>query len=84
MRPTAGFLPVPLAELHGYVGGPKKNKTSLNAAERGGVGEGQCQCLFSRPSTISSETGRLPVTTQLAAAARSVFVKVVFVTLSKL
>jgi len=39
-----------------YVGGPKKNKTSLNAAECGGVGEGQRQCLFPRPSTVSSET----------------------------
>jgi len=39
-----------------YVRGPKKNKTSLNAAERGGVGEGQHQCLFPRPSTVSSET----------------------------
>jgi len=36
-------------------GGPKKNKTSLNAAEHGGVGEGH-QCLFPRPSTVSSET----------------------------
>ena len=38
-----------------YVGGPKRNKTSLNAAERGGVG-GQRQFLFPRPSTVSSET----------------------------
>jgi len=37
-------------------GTPPKNKTSLNAAERGGVGEGQRQCLFPRPSTINSET----------------------------
>jgi len=37
-------------------GDPKKNKTSLNAAEHGGVGEGQRQCLFPRPSTVSSET----------------------------
>ena len=36
-------------------GTKKKNKTSLNAAKRGGVGEGR-QCLFPRPSTISSET----------------------------
>jgi hypothetical protein len=32
------------------------NKTSLNAAERGGVEEGQRPCLFPRPSTVSSET----------------------------
>ena len=39
-----------------YVAGPKRKKTSLYAAERGGVGEGQRQCLFPRPSTVSSET----------------------------
>ena len=36
-------------------GDPKK-KTSLNAAERGEVGEGQRQCLFPTLSTVSSET----------------------------
>jgi hypothetical protein len=39
-----------------YEGGSKRNKTSLTAAERGGVEEGQWQCLFPRPSTVSSET----------------------------
>jgi hypothetical protein len=40
-----------------YEGVPKRNKTCLTATECGGVGEGQCQCLFPRPSTVSSETG---------------------------
>jgi len=39
-----------------YVVGPKRNETSLNAAEHGGVGEGQRQCLFPRTSNVSSET----------------------------
>ena len=43
--------------VHSYIfmrGGLKRNKTSLKAVERGGVG-GQRQCLFSRPSYVSSE-----------------------------
>jgi hypothetical protein len=49
------FLSFP-AYIRIYEGGPKRNKTSLTAAERGVVGEGQRQCLFPRPSTVSSET----------------------------
>jgi len=37
-----------------YTRGDLKETTSLNAAERGGVG-GQRQCLLPRPSTVSSE-----------------------------
>jgi len=38
-----------------YTRGNLKETTSLNAAERGKVGEGR-QCLLPRPSTVSSET----------------------------